>query len=207
MQTSDEVKNGLQIIERPAKRVKFSEDTKDNSVFTPLAQSKRTAKKQDMNEVILGVWTRLSAAGEYELLEQRLKEFKLWHNQAMNDFFRKEGPYLLRCSTLHWRNPKHLNFICEHVPEYLLREILIADNYSNMRGFLLGHTGMEKKGLINEDMINERCEKLKLLVKIDPKGLEEYTESEYFETHFSAGVKKNFREEIEKYKVNKALCI
>ena len=190
-------------IETSRKRVRFSSEADRNKTYTPLVHSKKPVKKQDSNKLILKLWVRLSQAGEYELLEQRLKEFGLTQSGAMYDFFKKEGPNLLMYATLYWRNPEHLRFICEHVPENLLRDVLRADNYSNIEGLLLGHTGMEKMGLLDEARINEGREKLKLLMKIDPEGLEEYMKSEYFETKFSKNVKTNFKEVFGKNKANK----
>jgi hypothetical protein len=194
----------MELGDNVAKKVKFSQRiiSSESKPLTPLLQLKRS-RKQDINKLILGVWLRLSEAGEYKLLEERLQEFGLNQEPKMYDYFRKEGPYLLRHSTLSQRNPEHLRFICEHVPEDLLRGVLRADNYSNIDGFLLGHTGMEKRGLIDEERLHERREKLNLLFKIDPEGLEEYVESKYFGTRFSTGVKASFQEAVAAYKAAK----
>ena len=194
----------MELGEKVTKRVKFAQNNHHgNKPFIPLAQSKGHSKKQDINKLILGVWIRLSEAGEYNLLEQRLQEFGLKQEQKMYDYFRKEGPYLLRCSTLHWSAPASLRFICEHIPKDLLKETLRMNNYSNIEGFLRAHTGLEKKRLIDETRLEERREKLRLLLKVDPEGLEEYMKSEHFQTQFSTGVKASFQAAVEECKVGK----
>jgi hypothetical protein len=178
----------------------FKADNKSKR-FTPLAQAKN--RKRDMNKLILGIWVRLSEAKEYAGLAQRMEEFGLRNSERMNDFFRKEGPYLLRCSTLQLSSPQPLRFICEHVPIELLKEVLRSNNYSNINGFLIGQSALEKKGLINQEKLMERDEKIKLLLEIDLKGLENYVETGHFKTQFSEGIRESFLAEIQRCKLAK----
>ncbi len=183
------------LTEPAQKRVKFADGTNENkNMYTPLVQSKR--HKQDRNTLIKGLWVRLSQSGQYQQLSDTLSNFQL-KGQAMVDFFSKEGAFLLRFSLLRSETVDALHFICANVPEDVLRKSLASDHYYALSSFLLGDSGLEESGLIDETMRDNRLEKLKLLVTLDPIGLAEYMESEYFKTHFSEGVKKSFRQALE----------
>ncbi|MBP9728634.1 MAG: hypothetical protein KBD23_00625 [Gammaproteobacteria bacterium] len=180
--------------DRAAKRLKFAPGTDSgNRLFTPLAQSRKQPKKQDMNKLISGVWVRLSQTGQYEHLREKLDEFGL-QGEKMSNFFNKEGPFLLRCGLIRWDNPESLRFICDHVPTDLLKSVLRKDGYSSVETFLLAHSGLEKHGLLSQNGLSERNEKLRLLFGVDHEGLASYMESESFENKFSQGVKQSFRE-------------
>jgi len=182
------------------KRVKFTPSTSnENALFAPFRQAKKHPN-QERDAVIRDLWVRLSEAGQYQQLGRSLPNFQL-NGEGLTNFFAKEGPYLLMWSILYQETSEPLQFICEYVPTNVLQEALRRKNYVALKGFLLGETGLEEDGLIDERKLKNRVEKINLLLKVDPEGLEAYMDSEYFKTHFAEGVQKSFQEAVEVYKL------
>lgn len=175
------------------KNMKFKADGGKKALI--FSDKLKKHKKQDKNELIKGIWVRLSQAGEYEHLRQVLSDFHL-QGQAMSDFFAKKGSFLLRCAIFYWDNPDSLRFIISNVPQDILQHTLCKDHYSVLESFLRGESILEKMGEVDEERLKNRFEKFKLLLQIDREGLEMYKDSEYFKTQVADKVKSSFQTAI-----------
>jgi len=75
-------------------------------------------------------------------------------------------------------------------------------NYEVLASLLLSHTGLEKAGKIDAERLRERHEKLKLLVKVDPEGIDAYIGRDYFKNRFTEAVKTSVKEAVAGYKAS-----
>lgn len=184
------------------KHLRFSPEVGQKSgqerSMAPL-RPKPIGKQQDMNKRIAAVWVRLSQEGDYRHLRETLDQFGL-QGEKMAEFFEKEGAFILRCGLIHWNNPKSLDFICQYVPSELFIKIFRSNNFSILENFLLAHSSLEKQGLLNEEMLLQRNEKLNLLYQVDPEGLNAYMSSNAFEHKCTEGVRQSLKEILQNAK-------
>ena len=157
----------METSDRPAKKVKFTSDTKDNPNFTPLAKKPNTAKLRI-------IWLRFSREQQYEQLKEELELYQK-RGGTLERFFEKEGQILLKEALLS--NPEHLAFMVENVPKESIQQVLQRKNYSLLHSFLLTMTGLEEYDKFDEKELKGCIEKIQRLLNIEPNIKEILTKS------------------------------
>jgi len=197
MKTAEDIKQHIQ----------FASNTKDGSrSYTPLLKSSKQQRTSDMGAAILKNWTRNSIenlenskGNNDDKLRAILDGFGL-NSQKIEAFMEKHGKNLLIFSILFRNSSEHLRFICDYVPKELLKKILVQDNYYVLGTLLLGNSEIERKGLFDIKVQEEQASKTKLLLKIDPRGLESYLESDDFKKKYTPEVQACFKHAVVEYK-------
>jgi hypothetical protein len=189
------------------KHIQFASSTKDGSrSYTPLLKSSKQQRTSDLGATILKNWTRNSienlensSGNNDDKLRAILDGFGL-NSQKIEAFMEKHGKNLLIFSILFRNSSEHLRFICDYVPKELLKRVLVQDNYYVLGALLLGNSEIERQGMFNIKVQEEQASKIKLLLEIDPKGLESCLESDDFKKKYAPEVQACFKQIVVEYK-------
>ena len=112
---------------------------------------------------------------ELELLNQAFENNKMSKNY-LGRFFEQEGDRILNWILFGSSNNLCFQFIFDKCPHMLFQKKFRAADFSFLRSYLKARRTAEDLGILfAEDRIVDR-EKFKLLIQIDPEGIEEFME-------------------------------
>ena len=140
--------------EKPTKRVKFSDDAKDDHKFTVLTKPSITKFRKE--------WLEHSSKNEYSQLKQKIEKYSQ-QGGTLEKFFLREGRLILSWALIDVENINALEFIIEHIPQELIKTILKENSYRLLRSFLLVENRLEVEQKINSKQLQDRIQKIKLL--------------------------------------------
>lgn len=147
------------------------------------------------------LWMQLSTANEYASLDRILTLAKE-QGFSTEDFFLKEGRLLLNWAIVIQADFKPFEFICSNVIKTAIANILSQDNFSIIKTFLIGESGLDDSHLTSSMTLKYRIEKFKLLLIIDAETkvkLRSFMEQTVEEKKLSKEVKNSIREAIIEY--------
>lgn len=157
MQTEQETKRTIEKKESPSKRVRFSEDTKDNDTFTPLFKPEPLT--------IRNMWIKFFNAGNYERLTVKIS---MWQQTgvSLEQFFKLEGQTLVAWA-VNYPYAGPLCFIFEKIPEALIKSTIMEDELKLLKWFLLIEGKLETDlPLTAQERLEHRIEKAKLFLSL-----------------------------------------
>ncbi len=166
MEKGDVIKR-VMLTENVTKRVKFSEDTKDPVIFTALAKPHFSA--------VRNTWIARCRKGEYQQLSRDLNSW-LQRGLDLVAFFQKEGQVLLDWALVSSSNAEAFCFIYDNIPQKLLKELVIKDDFYILSIFLSTEIGKQNRDSMNEKDLTNRLEKSNLLLKLGPE-IKEYIDN------------------------------
>lgn len=158
MQTEQETKRTIEKKESPSKRVRFSEDTKDNDTFTPMLKPDPIA--------IRNMWIKFFKAGNYERLTVNIS---IWQQTGLSleRFFKLEGQTLVAWA-VNYPYAGPLCFIFEKISEASIKSTIMKDELKLLKWFLLIEGKLETDlPLTVQERLDHRIEKAKLFLSLD----------------------------------------
>jgi hypothetical protein len=176
METAEEIQYDLKL----KKSVHFAHfNGRENSVFT----------KKPKVSTMKKTWFHHLRYEEYDLLTQKLSEFNA-RGVSNELFFEQEGLAILRWSVEDALTAKPLEFICHAVEDQmLLRNILMRDNYSILRGLIFTESGLDEYDKSTDESREVRVLKLKTLLAIDFSGMKNFFAENKNEPWFGEGIR------------------
>lgn len=166
--------------ENVTKNVRFSDDTKDPVIFMPSAKPHFSA--------VRNTWIARCRKGEYEQLSRDLSSW-LQRGLDLVAFFQKEGQILLDWALVSSSNAEAFCFIYKNIPQQLLKESVIKDNFYILSIFLSTEVGKQNRDLSSEQDLKNRIEKSNLLLKLGPE-IKEYVDNINTSTIINDKIKK-----------------
>src|SRR5690606_21883366 len=155
---------------RSLKRIKFSEDTKDNPTYETLSFSKpkaSSARRQWINRF------------RNEEFEQLKKDLQIWNQKGLTveNIFETEGQAILDWAIRTSSTVRPLSFILENASREAIKKSISADNCFILNMFLLTEIGLDGINQTSQERLNNRREKIKLLLEIDSDDIRTFMES------------------------------
>ena len=147
---------------------------------------------------IRALWVQLCNAHEYKSLSQILASAKE-KGFSIEDFFSQEGRFIINWAIVIQPDYKSFQFICTIVPHNLIIDTLSRDNFSTLKIFLIGESGLDRSHKTDTKAMKSRIEKFKLLLNLDTtaKGkLKVFIEQNIAEESISEDVRTNFNEAL-----------
>lgn len=177
--------------EKPAKRVKFSNDAKDDPKFVILNKPSITKLRKE--------WLQHSCKNEYIQLKQKIEEY-YQRGGTVESFFLKEGRLILSWALIDTANIDALNFIIEQVPKDLIKTILQENHYRLLRSFLSVENSLAEGQEINSTQVQDRIQKIKLLEHVDQVGVSMILNECLHDMYLGASIKNSIIEVYKNYK-------
>ncbi len=174
------------------KTVMFSDSAKENVTFAVLGKPHSAALRK--------LWFERCRSNQHELFEKDLNKFAS-KGLSLKKFFEKEGWTILNRAVIGSLSSKELRHICTFIPEGLIVKLLRDDNCSILRAFILGTSETERSRGMNTDDLQERFEKIKILVNLNSVDIINFLKDMLLENNAGEGVKEQIERALTKSKL------
>ena len=129
-------------------------------------------KSYDLHDICKHMIRRFKK-NEIDRLEEDLATYNI-KNDFLQKFFEEEiyeiFIWILICS----KNNKSFQFLYNRCPGDIFKKRLRKDDYSILKNFLMGRSAEEDLGRLTSENKMLDAERLKLLIKIDSEGMEDF---------------------------------
>ena len=114
---------------------------------------------------------RRFAKNDIDRLNEDLQNFKM-STDSIYKFFDSEINEIVEWVLIYSKNNQSFKFIYDNCPHEIFQKGLRNNDFSTLKMVLEARRAEEKMGFLTFEKRREDCERLKLLIQIDPKGME-----------------------------------
>jgi hypothetical protein len=170
--------------ERTKKMLRFSPTTKETAFFSVLGKPHTSTLRK--------LWFERCRTNQHE---QFIEDLAIFESKGITarKFFEKEGWTILNRAIVSSTNVRELKSIYQFMPKELFVKILCEDNYSILHAFMLGATAIERNGYISTSDLEERYEKIRLLIGLRDVEIISYLEKMLKEGRIGETLKAQFQ--------------
>ncbi len=165
------------------KSVSFTGEFRDDNVFTPSRRPHDSAIKKQ--------WLKCLRENAFEQLKEYINLCEL-KGVTAGSFLLRQGTVILDSVIVSLPDPKPFIFVCANVPNDVLKEVIRKNDYFILRNFISGQSAMDQYRYTDETQQAWRVEKFKLLLNIDPRGVQAFMRENSSEDWVSDGVRSSF---------------
>ncbi len=153
------------------RKVNFASDVKDYQ--RPITSDHMPKKELRCSRILKKVLRLLVEEKNFERVTEL---FEPYTEEQKNDFFLKEGSYLLSWSLSLAKTSLPLEYLLENIPKEIVESAIIEDEISIFQIFIGGKSEADKDNRLTEEGMNLLVEKTKKLLAIKSTIIEDVLE-------------------------------